>query len=214
MSYLSEKEMECPACKFPNQVEVWSIINAAEDPELRDLLLGGELNMVECQSCKHVFHAEFFLLYHDPASELMAFVYPEAWKSAKAQWEEKTRRDFEEMQLQADDKHKVPYPPLTLFGFDELVAIVSWDEEVSVQGEIVKVLSDQNGLKLLQLSPAAARQKHLPMLLPYVAAPMPIHEAVLKALALLQRLNDRLFVYTEAYNRLQKQPDLQALFAS
>ena len=58
MSYLITQDFPCQHCQFPNSVEVWSVVSVREDPELKDLLLGGELNMAECQSCKKVFHAE------------------------------------------------------------------------------------------------------------------------------------------------------------
>src|SRR5438552_3618111 len=94
MSNLVQIEMTCPACKIPNAVEVWSSLNVREDPELKELLLGGEVNMMECKACREVFYAEHFLLYHDPDSELLAFVYPQSYEEKQAEWEEKTRTDF------------------------------------------------------------------------------------------------------------------------
>ena len=62
MSHLIEHDIECTYCQHPNTVEVWSVINVDLDPELKDLLLGGELNMTECEACHKTFYAEHFLL--------------------------------------------------------------------------------------------------------------------------------------------------------
>jgi hypothetical protein len=94
MSVLIEREIPCTFCQFPNAVEVWSVVNVKEDPELKDLLLGGELNMGECASCKKVYFAETFLLYHDPEAELLGFVYPYQARIDKDSFEKKTKDDL------------------------------------------------------------------------------------------------------------------------
>src|ERR1051326_2089305 len=109
MSYLITEEIPCTYCQFPNLVEAWSIVNVQEDPELKDLLLGGELNMSECRSCQKIFYAEHFLLYHDPSAELMAFVYPYAFRIEKERYEEKTRSDFEQSQAGAASPQSLSY---------------------------------------------------------------------------------------------------------
>src|SRR3954469_9291361 len=141
MSVLIEKEIPCTHCQFPNVVELWSIVNVKEDPELKDLLLGGELNIAECSSCKKNFFAETFLLYHDPDAELLAFVYPYQARTERATYEEKTKKDFEALKESAPSQASFPYAPLTFFGLDELVRLVEQEEEMGIQAEIVAALA-------------------------------------------------------------------------
>jgi hypothetical protein len=198
MSYLSNEEITCSHCQFPNEAEVWSIINVREDPELRDLLLGGELNMAECSACKEIFYAEHFVIYHDPDFELMAFVYPFSYRDQKSEWEEKTRGDFQMLQ-QGLEAEVIRYQPVTLFGLDELIQMVEWDEEASVQSDIVEALARQNGLSVYHLKKSVARQKSLPMVLPYKEDAQPtVRESVLAGLTEIHAINDRLFLYEKA----------------
>lgn len=212
MSYLSEQDIACPYCKHPNTVELWSTINVHEDPELKDILLGGELNMAECESCHRVFYAEQFLLYHDPDNELMAFVYPSENRDDREAWMEKTKTDFQRSQT-ADNP--IPYDPVSLFGLDELVTLVAREEEVSIQGEIVTLLSQQHGFKIKSLKPSIARRQRLPKILPFKEdSRLSARDSVLAALTDLLKINDRLFVYNEAHSLLTEHTDLDVPLAS
>ena len=208
MSYLIHQESACTYCHTPNEVEVWSIVNVKTDPELRDLLLGGELNMAECAFCKEFFYAEHFLLYHDPAYELMAFVYPHDNQEEKAKWEAKTAEDFARTQAEAPPEGKLAYFPVTLFGLDQLVFFVEDEEERSVQAEIVALLAVDHGFRVRALRPWEARQKNVPPIVPYLGADNQIDRVtVLAGLEKLKSVNDRLFVYTAFEEAVRKNPD-------
>lgn len=213
MSLLIENEIACLYCKYPNQAEVWSIINVKSDPELKDLLLGGELNMVECQSCKKVFFAEKFLIYHDPDREMMAFVYPYDHRKEREKWEKKTQDDFAMTQLEAEPEGKLKYKPVTFFGLDELVRYVEEDEEVSVQSEIVSIMADQQGFSVRPLRPSLARHQGVPYVVPYLRdSAMPFNKAVLGALGEIEKENDRLSAYTRFRMKLAASPAQEILF--
>src|SRR5687767_14984980 len=115
MSHLIEFDTPCTYCQHPNTVEEWSLVNVKLDPELKDLLLGGELNMGECEACGKMFYAEHFLLYHDPDAQLMAFVYPLSDEAKRSELEKKTQDDFQASQALAVDAERLDYEPLTLF---------------------------------------------------------------------------------------------------
>lgn len=188
MSYLAEQDVVCTNCKHPNTAEVWSSISVQEDPELRDILLGGELNLIECAACKKVFYAEQFLLYHDSANELMAFVYPYSYRDDKEAWEGKTKLDFSQSDF--------TYPAVTLFGLDELVHLVEGEEEAEIQGEIVKHLASENNMSVKLLRPSVARRYLAPRILPLKKEASSSREALLLALERIHELNDLLSVYT------------------
>jgi hypothetical protein len=207
MSYLSEQEILCPFCQHPTTAEVWSSINVRENPELKDILLGGELNMVECEACQKISYAEHFLLYHDPDNELIVFVYPEDYRKDKENWREKTKNDFHVSQSNTSDDSKLDYEPITLFGLEELLSLVSREEEVSIQGEIVEALSRQHEIPVKILKPSVARRQNLPKILPYkTGSHLTEKESVIAALTELQRINDRLTVYLQTHQTLLDNP--------
>lgn len=209
MSHLTVFDAPCMYCQHPNEVEVWSAINVKEDPELKNILLGGELNMIECVSCKEVFYAEHFLLYHDPIYELMAFVYPHSYGSEKEKWELKTLADFAQIQVDATPEQKINYDPISLFGFDQLVFLVEDEEEMAIQGEIAAWLSNGSDFRVRKFRPSEARERKLPFVLPYIENPgASPREKVLAGLAKLKVLNDRLTVYAQFESQLRDNPTI------
>jgi Zn ribbon nucleic-acid-binding protein len=203
MSFLLEQEMECPACKYPNSVEVWSVVNVKEDPELKDILLGGELNMAECVSCKHVFYAEHFIIYHESDRELMAFVYTLANRDDAETWKAKTATDFAAFQENAGPDNQLKYKPVTLFGLDELVQLVQKEEEMNIQADIVKALSDENHFAVKTLRPGQARELGLPVVLPLSDdTSLDLRERVKQGVEKLLQTNDLLFVYRQLLKEL------------
>lgn len=202
MSFLLEEEKECPACKYPNKVDVWSIVNVKEDPELKDLLLGGELNMTECASCKHIFYAEHFIIYHESDRELMAFVYPLASAQDAQKWIDKTAIDFTVFQASTEAGSALNYKPVTLFGLEDLVQLVQKEEEMNVQSEIVKTLADQGNFSTKTLRAGKARELGLPLVLPLAGEGEP-RDRVKKGVEEVLKINDRLFVYRDLLAQLE-----------
>jgi len=207
MSYLIEEENSCPYCLHPNTVEVWAAVNVKEDPELKDLLIGGEMNMSECAACHRIFYAENFVLYHDPDQELMGFVYPLSYRLEEQRWRQKTLDDFQKTQGLAEPKDRLPYLPVTFFGLDELVSLVEHETEMSIQSEILETLAQQHGLGVRRLRPFVARSQKLPVVLPVADGPTEPKRALMEGILSLRKLNDRLSVYNEVYDRLAGHPE-------
>lgn len=204
MSVLIQREAACTYCKHPNQAEVWSIINVRQDPELKDILIGGELNMAECEACRRIFHIETFLLYHDPDRELMAFVYPYEGRRNAAEWEAKTKADFDASQGTLDAAERLTYEPVSVFGLDELLHIVEREDEAEIQGEIVEALAPENAFNLIKLRPARARLAGVPRVLPTLNGGTV--DAVIAGIDRVLQVNDRLSAYVEARADLAKKP--------
>jgi hypothetical protein len=198
MSVLIESEIPCTYCQFPNAVEIWSIVNVKEDPELRDLLLGGELNMTDCTSCHKVFFAESFLLYHDPAAELLAFVYPHAARDERARHEEKTRTDFETLKASSENAAAFNYAPMSFFGLDELVRLLEEEDERNIQAEIVATLAPELKMPVALLRSSLARDQKVPRVVPGFAQSDRFDRSqLLSALERVEGANPLLSVYSD-----------------
>jgi hypothetical protein len=203
MSHISEREVICPACKQPIVAELWSSVNVKEDPELKDLLLGGELNIVECSACREKFHVDTFLLYHDPDNEILAFVFPLDSDLPADELAEKTTADFELSQATLPENEQLKYSPVHIKGLDELVRFVEADDESALQSEVLEAIAKEHDMSLTRLGPWKARQQSLPRLLPVENGEgRSAREAVLAGLKKLKTLNDRLTVYNDVLDRL------------
>ena len=58
-------EITCPRCEHTNTVEVWYSINAQLNPQAKEQLLNGKLNLFSCSNCDGEYLVPVDLLYHD-----------------------------------------------------------------------------------------------------------------------------------------------------
>jgi CpXC protein len=58
-------ELECPGCGKKQETMVCHTINVTLNPELREQLLKGEINVFRCESCGTKAFIETPVLYHD-----------------------------------------------------------------------------------------------------------------------------------------------------
>jgi len=205
MSHLIEKEIKCPKCSFPTSAEIWSVINANADPELKNLLLGGEINIVKCESCREVFYADEFLIYLDKANELLAIVYPLSDMDKKNELEKSARENFASSQAGVAEFERIDYEPVVLFGVDELITLLRRDEEREIQSQIVVHLSQLHGFPIKKIRPSHARNLNFPRILPFSKDPsIPLRESILEGISLVLSLNENLNVFSDLREFLLK----------
>src|ERR1019366_5230475 len=81
VSTFNEIDVECAECAHEYKGIIWTAVHASEDPVLKDLLLGGEFNILICPGCARPAYQDHFVLYQDTAAELIAYIYPPAQKA-------------------------------------------------------------------------------------------------------------------------------------
>lgn len=69
--------VNCPNCGTPYPVQVFSIVDAGQDPILKSLLLSGQLNVAVCPRCGTGGSLASAMLYHDPAHDFLGVYVPE-----------------------------------------------------------------------------------------------------------------------------------------
>jgi len=70
--------VNCPQCRKPFTVELRTIVDVGQEPELKGRLLSGELNTARCPECGAGGMLSSPILYHDPDKELLiSYVPPE-----------------------------------------------------------------------------------------------------------------------------------------
>jgi hypothetical protein len=73
-----QSQITCPNCSTPYMAEVHQIIDVGRQPELKQMILSGQLNVAVCPNCEAGGQLNSVILYHDPDHELfMIYVPPE-----------------------------------------------------------------------------------------------------------------------------------------
>ena len=145
VSTFNERDVTCEKCGEDFKGTIWTAIHAGQDPELKELLLGGELNILFCPHCAHTFYFEHFLLYQDPRLGIVAYVYPPAEEYRRTELGVLMKRSFSDAQESLDPKDRLPYGPSLFFGLDELQARIRQEEERVTKEEVEKARKKLGG---------------------------------------------------------------------
>jgi len=81
-------QVNCPNCGTPFTTEVHQIIDVGRQPELKQMLLSGQLNVAVCPSCGAGGQLTTVLLYHDPEHELFMLYMPQEMQLDQVQREQ------------------------------------------------------------------------------------------------------------------------------
>lgn len=159
----------CPNACEPFDVEYWSLVRADEDPDLKQAALGGELNLVRCPECGTYFHHKGELIYFDAPSELLVFVFAKDSKEKQAQLRARMEKDYGIIKNTLLEQLNMDYPPVLVFGLDELKELLHHTEECAAESEVIAAASAIEGFSVVRLKPSYAREHHFPSYVPVLA---------------------------------------------
>ena len=169
-SICNEAPACCPNACEPFDVEYWSLVRADEDPDLKNAALGGELNLVRCPQCGTYFHHNGELIYFDAPAELLIFVFAKDTKEKQASLRQRMERDYEIIKNTLLEQLEMDYPPILVFGLDELQERLHHLEEMAAASEVVAASCASQGLSIVRLKPSYAREHHFPLYVPISTA--------------------------------------------
>ncbi|MCL5429784.1 MAG: hypothetical protein M1347_08325 [Chloroflexi bacterium] len=69
-------QVQCPNCKQPVVMEIEQLFDAGTDPQAKQRLLGGSVNVLRCPRCGYQGNIATPIIYHDPAKELLLTYFP------------------------------------------------------------------------------------------------------------------------------------------
>ena len=79
---MAKTQTACPNCGQPMVADTTQLIDVRMNPELKNQLLSGRLNVASCQVCGFQGQVPIPLVYHDPEKELLlTFTPPDVGKS-------------------------------------------------------------------------------------------------------------------------------------
>lgn len=76
MSSPQATTVRCPNCRQPVQANLYSIIDVGKQPQLKDALLRGQINAINCPHCGYRGMLGSPVLYHDPAKQMALVLMP------------------------------------------------------------------------------------------------------------------------------------------
>ena len=162
-----QETLSCPNGCEPFEADRWSFVNAAQNPELKDAVLGGELNLFCCPQCSAFFHGDNDLIYVDERAGLLVFVFSDKNRANKAQLLEKMEHDYAQLKDTLFKKMNLDFGPICVFGLEELKGVVQKEQQRTDESEAIAAAAAALGLKVARLHPRWAREHDCPL---YVAA--------------------------------------------
>ncbi len=147
--------VNCPSCGTPFTAAVFSIVDLGANPELREPLLGGQVNAAICQNCGAGGALSAPLMVHDPENEFLAVLVPSQGQLQDMQ----VQRVIGEMskalmgQLPTEKRRGYMLNPKQFYDWDSLLEKL-WGFE-GVTPEMLRMQREQSELitSLVRLAP-------------------------------------------------------------
>jgi hypothetical protein len=185
------------------EVELLSAISVLDDPELKEILIAEEINLVSCPECGRMFYAEGFILYHDSENELIAFVYPLSFQDQASRCKVKMYREFKIASENFDEKQKIKYVPFLIFGIENLISMLCLERDIEDEESILKYIASKLSLDIIKIAPSLARKLEIPKVLPIPKGEKNIEiELLLSGLKTLIEYNPNLEHYIKFFEKL------------
>jgi hypothetical protein len=70
-------QINCPNCNTPFQTQIFTIVDVTQQPELKNALLNGQLNVAVCPNCQMTTMLGTPLIYHDASKQLLLAYIPQ-----------------------------------------------------------------------------------------------------------------------------------------
>jgi hypothetical protein len=187
------------------EASLLAAISVADNPELKEALIAGEINMVSCPVCGEIFFAECFILYHDSENELIAFVYPLSFQEQATQCKAKMKKEFELALANFEDRKKINYEPILLFGIEDLVLLLRSEQNIEDEESILKYIAPKLSLKIVKIPPNISRSLGIPKLLPIPKGIKGLDVKVLtESLQTVIKYNPNLLHYSDLLEKISK----------
>lgn len=207
MSISNLEEIKCP-CGEVFEAELLSAISVSDNPELKEALISGEINLVCCPGCGEMFHAERFILYHDSGNELIAFVYPLSFQNQAAQCKKRMLSEFNAALENFKDKNKITYEPLLFFGIEELVLMLKAEQELEDEEAVMSYMAARAGFDFVKVPSSFARKLNIPKIFPVLKGEKKIGEGSAAVMKKLLKHNPNLVHYAKLSEKLSKNGNL------
>jgi tetratricopeptide (TPR) repeat protein len=123
-------KIRCPKCEKEQTLQAVKVADVFEEPELKQLILGGELNIYSCIECETKLHYDHYMLYADPSKGLLINVFSRDYVKERQNLALKILNDFSTLSI--DEMQ----PNYIVFGFAALAHVIAlMERELSLKKE-------------------------------------------------------------------------------
>jgi len=121
-----QSPVTCPRCQTPFTAEVFQLIDVGQQPELKTLVLSGQLNIADCPTCGLTFPVLTPLVYHDPANEIFMVHVPMELNMSTEQREQMIGRIVQQVMNSLPPEQRKAY----LFTPEEILTMPTFQEKI------------------------------------------------------------------------------------
>lgn len=153
----------CPNCGHRFVAQVQSVVDVGEQPELKEALLAGRLNVVRCPECGTGGLLSTPLIYHDPDKELLIVLAPSEMNLSADEQEQLVGSLVNAVMnnTPAEQRKSYFFQPKTVLSYDSLFDVILEAEGFSREvleaqrarlrlvGELANALDDEERLEEL-----------------------------------------------------------------
>lgn len=133
MTRFGSSELACPKCGNRQETKLWHSINASLNPELREKLFKGEINIFKCESCNTIAFIGQPLLYNDmKRNYCVQYFPPELLKeeSFLRQYLRDGKLKMEESLDSISEVSRYLFTPHIVFDLNEMVHYIKFRERL------------------------------------------------------------------------------------
>lgn len=206
MSFQGQIDARCPKCSEEFETPVWSFVHGGTDETLRNQVKARECNLLLCPRCGEAFMPDASWIYYEPAAELLAFVFPEAWKADEGRWRAKMDADFEQMKGALGGALGLDSKPEIFFGQEELGGLLEGEDWRADERDVMEHYARELGLSVYKASPRWARAHRAPSEYPYEGGE-PTRAALIAGIKKLLAANDALTAWSDYLPTLEAGAD-------
>ena len=201
MSILSTCEIKC-SCDEVFESELWKAVSISDDPDLKNLVLSGQFNVVECPKCHKMFYWEHFFVYQDIVNEFVAYVYPKSFEKDAAYYRQKMLSEFKEVAKTMKQEIDIDFEPILFFGIEDLIATINSEDYLKDEIDVLKFIANDMGLDLITIKPSVARNMCIPHVLPKHKNASTVKQNVINGLEKIVSYNPNLNEYKKLFERV------------
>lgn len=140
-------QAQCPNCQQPIAVEVTQVIDVGKNPQLKQKLLSGSMNIIQCPHCGFQGQLPTPMVYHDPDKELLLTYNPPEAGLSMEERERKMAPLLKKVtqELPPEERKGYLFQPQTMMSMESLVKRVLkedgiTEEDIEDQEQKVRLL--------------------------------------------------------------------------
>lgn len=141
-------QIPCPQCRAPVAADVEQLFDVGVDPQAKQKLLNGSVNVVQCPTCGFQGQIPVPIVYHDPSKDLLLTYFPPELNTPVMEQERQIAPYMSRVvdSLKQEDRKAYLFKPQQMFTYQNLIEKVLEGEGITKE----MLQAQQKRVELLQ----------------------------------------------------------------